>query len=218
MISRQENPCSNSSKTGAVRPKIQAIDASNARRRRDRQRQPEPPRQSRRPSGNRPTRIAIKTRLSMPSTISSAVSASRLAQRCWVGQPVHRKHRFEYCRSGDRGQTAVRGPRTSQSPLCRTVSGNFQPSSSSPGSADASPRRRRASVRRATAPRTSRCPWRRDRSHFFDDVAVAGLFEIGLDDGSGISLGRLAVGDAKPAAAHNPNSLLRRAVTRNCRS
>src|SRR6516162_9652265 len=61
---------------------IQTIEASNARRVISASASPTCRARFWRSGGNRPATIAINTRLSMPSTISRAVSVTRLAQIC----------------------------------------------------------------------------------------------------------------------------------------
>ena len=61
---------------------IQAIEASSASRVSSASANPMSRARACCAAGNRPARMAMNTRLSMPSTISSPVSVSRLAQIC----------------------------------------------------------------------------------------------------------------------------------------
>src|SRR3954449_11098509 len=187
MMSRQENARSNSSNTGAVSPMIQAIEASKASRLSTASARPSRRAESRRSSGNRPTRIAMKTRLSIPSTISSAVSVTRLAQI--FGSASHsirlasdrcqRKEAVKRLRGRKNGASAGRRSALAKLAL-RLVGGASQ--------LDAQLRLGHLDpLGREIAP------------DLFDDVAVAGLFEIRIDDGSRIGLGLVAGGDAESA-------------------
>src|SRR4051794_35601782 len=140
---------------------IQAIDASSARRVSTASAKPSRRAEFRRFSGSRPTRIAMKTRLSIPSTISSAVSVTRLAQI--FGSASHSIQRsalakLALCLVGGAGQFDAQLRLGHLDPLGREIAPDL-----------------------------------------FDNVAVAGLFEIRIDDGSRISLGLVSGADAEPA-------------------
>src|SRR5437868_13388164 len=79
-MSRQETGWPKRSNKGWVRPIIQAIEASNARRVSNASARPICLARFCCSAGNLPARIAIKSRLSIPSTISRPVSVKRLAQ------------------------------------------------------------------------------------------------------------------------------------------
>ena len=82
IMSRQEKPLPAIVKTGCVRPTIQASVASSMSRVRSASDSPTLRPRERWCSGSRPVRIAMKTRLSIPSTISSAESVTSDSQIC----------------------------------------------------------------------------------------------------------------------------------------
>src|SRR6266481_4803995 len=81
-MSRQETAWPSTPNSGCVSPMIQTIEASSARRVISANASPTCRARFWRSGGSRPARIAMNTRLSIPRTISSAVSVRRLAQIC----------------------------------------------------------------------------------------------------------------------------------------
>src|SRR5262245_24316648 len=80
MRSRPENPCSKTVNSGSVRPMTQAMPSSRMRRGMSARMMPRRRARGCWSFGSLPTSTAMNTILSMPSTISSAVSVSRLSQ------------------------------------------------------------------------------------------------------------------------------------------
>ena len=142
----------------------------------------------------------MKTRLSMPSTISSAVSVTRLAQTCGsvshsIGLASDRCQQTEAVKR-------IRGRKTARAAVAvdaRPVLGD-QPWLQLALRLLGGARQLGAQLRlgHLDALGGEIIP------HLFDDIAVARLFEIRVDHGSGIGLRLVAGGNAEAAGGPQP--------------